>query len=70
MEQALLAGPGTVWTSAFSTVVHLSKTGSWGMDHCIEAPLAVASTYIFWRHGDHCVAVSVSYAGHTLNHTT
>jgi hypothetical protein len=70
MEQALLAGPGTVWTSAFSCVVHSSKTGNRGIDYCIEAPLTAASTYIFWRHGDHHDAVSVSYAGHTLKHTT
>jgi hypothetical protein len=40
------------------------------MDHCMEAPLTVASTYMFWGHGDHRDAVSVSYAVCNLKHTT
>jgi hypothetical protein len=52
VAHVLVLGHGTVWTSAFSCMKHLLKTASGGMDHCIEAPLAVASTlYVLktWR---------------------
>jgi hypothetical protein len=52
LAQALLVSPGIVWSSAFSCMKHLSKTGCCSIDHCIEAPLSVASTlYVLetWR---------------------
>lgn len=40
------------------------------MDHCIEAPQAVASTPCVLIHDDHHDAVSVSDTVDTLKHTT